>query len=245
MKASSWLVVLAVLAFVIFVIARLPASWVIPSSSNEISCGDVSGTVWKGACAGLTTRGQAIGDLIWELHPLRLLAGKINATIALTRPTGNVQGDLEVGLDRNITAHNLVADVPLDHTLLPQIPPDLHGSVHAQLAVLKVSGRQIKVIQGHLEARNLQEGAGTSVEPFGSYSLVFPATDGDPVGELRDLGGPLEVQGTLHLTPEPGFALQALVKARPDASPDLQRAIQYLGSPDAQGRRPFGTEGTF
>jgi hypothetical protein len=156
-----------------------------------------------------------------------------------------VHGTVEVGFDKEVTARNLVADLPLDHALMPQIPADLHGSIHADLAVLKVAGRSIKAVQGHFEARSLQQGVGANAEPFGSYSLVFPPSSGDPVGELHDLGGPLEVQGTLRLTPEPGFALQALVKARPEASPDLQRSIQYLGSPDAQGRRPFGTEGTF
>jgi general secretion pathway protein N len=245
MKASTWIAAIAVLAFVIFLIARLPASWVAPTPPSEVACGDVSGTIWSGTCTSLTAQGQALGDLTWDVHASRLLAGKLNAALVLARPTGNVQGTVEVGFDKNITAHDLVADLPLDHALMPQIPANLHGSVHADLAVLRLAGRTIKVIQGHVEARDLQQGLGASAEPFGSYSLVFPPGSGDPVGQLRDLGGPLEVQGTLRLTSEPGFALQALVKARPDAPADLQRAIQYLGSPDAQGRRPFGTEGTF
>ena len=86
-----------------------------------------------------------------------------------------------------------------------------------------------------------------SAQRRGSYSLTFPpSTGGDPVGQLRDLGGgPLAVEGTLRLTPEPGFDLEGLVKARPTASADLAKDIQFLGSPDAQGRRPFSLAGTF
>ncbi|MGH8286318.1 MAG: type II secretion system protein N, partial [Steroidobacteraceae bacterium] len=57
--------------------------------------------------------------------------------------------------------------------------------------------------------------------------------------------GPLNVTGSLRLTREPGFVLDGLVAARPDASPELARQLQYLGAPDAGGRRPFSIAGTF
>jgi len=65
------------------------------------------------------------------------------------------------------------------------------------------------------------------------------------VGQLRDLGGPLAVEGSVRLLPGPGFELQGLVAPRPTASQKLADEIRYLGSPDAQGRRPFMLEMSF
>jgi hypothetical protein len=178
------------------------------------------------------------------------LAGKLNVDIVITRPTGSAQGNVEVGFDKNISARDVKADVPLDRELVAAFPPNLQswrGKLHAELAHLRVEGQALKAIQGVVEAHDLTDGEGSNAERWGSYSLTFPpSTGGDPVGQLRDLGGgPLALEGTLRLTPEPGFDLEALVKARPTASPDLVQDIQFLGSPDAQGRRPFSLAATF
>ena len=66
-----------------------------------------------------------------------------------------------------------------------------------------------------------------------------------PVGQVRDLGGPLSVEGTLKLTGGGGFDMQALVAARPEATPELTNNIKFLGSPDASGRRQFAMSGSF
>lgn len=245
MNRAIWLTLLGVAAFAVILIARLPASWVISAPRSGIACADVEGTIWNGTCSGMSSHGQAIGDLTWEIHPARLLAGKLNAAVALTRPSGSARGTVEVGLNRELTARDVRLDAPLDPELMPQVPANLHGTLHAELSLVRVAGKTIKTLEGHIEARNIEQGTGSTAEPFGSYSLTFPATGGEPVGQVRDLGGPLEVQGTLRLTPEPGFVLESLVKPRANAPAELVRDIQYLGSPDAQGRRPFSIGATF
>jgi general secretion pathway protein N len=219
---------------------------VLPDPKSGVTCTDADGTIWSGTCTGLTFQQQPIGDLSWEVHASRLLAGKINADLVVTRPTGSAHGNVETGFDKKITARDIRADLPLDPALTSALPPDFHGlrgKLHAQIASLRVDGQTIRAIEGVVEAHDLINGA----QSWGSYSITFPPpTTGDPVGQIRDLGnGPLAVEGTLKLTPEPGFDLEGLVTARPTASPELARDIQYLGSPDAQGRRPFSLAGTF
>ena len=63
--------------------------------------------------------------------------------------------------------------------------------------------------------------------------------------QVRSVGGVLDVQGTLRLTRAPGVVVEGTVAARPDAPPELVKQLAYLGSPDAQGRRPFSFENTF
>ncbi len=250
MKRTVLLILLAVLVFVGIVVARLPASWAMPDPKIGVTCSDADGTIWNGTCTGLTFQQQPFGDLSWEVHASRLLAGKLNADISLTRASGSARANVEVGFDRKITARDIQADLPIDQDLVSALPPNLRGlrgRLHAQLTLLRISGQTVGAIEGTIEAHDLTDGAGGSAQRWGSYSLQFPpSSGGDPIGQLRDLGGgPLAVEGTLRLTREPGFDLEGLVAARPTAPPDLAKDIQFLGSPDAQGRRPFSLAGTF
>ncbi len=64
-------------------------------------------------------------------------------------------------------------------------------------------------------------------------------------GAISDAGdGPLQVNGTIQLKPDRSYAVEAMIAARPDAPRNLVQALEFLGPPDAQGRRQFNTEGT-
>jgi hypothetical protein len=240
--------VLAVVAFAAIVIARLPASWVVPAPPSAVSCVSVDGSIWSGTCGGLTVQGSPLGDLVWDVHAVRLLTGKLSANIVLTRPTGSVRGDFDVGLDKSLTARNVLADLPLDQDVMSLMPQNLrtvHGTAHADITFAHIKKNIVTQLQGRIELHDLED-HGRDVLPLGNYSLTFPGGSGDPTGQLQDLGGPLSVQGTVRLTQDmPGFELQGYITPRPDAAQALLNQLQYLGSPDAQGRRQFGTTVTF
>jgi hypothetical protein len=83
------------------------------------------------------------------------------------------------------------------------------------------------------------------VTPLGSYAVSFPGGDGEPVGQIKDLGGPLSLQGTLRFPRQGGYDLEGFVATRPEAAPELINNLRFLGSPDASGRRQFTMTGTF
>src|SRR5437879_13326713 len=107
-KSRLWIALPAVLAFAAIVLARLPASWVIASPPAPNSCAAVEGSLWSGTCSGLTVRRTPVGDLTWQLHPVRLLAGTLPAHVAVTRGGSSVRDVVEVGLTKGITACHLV-----------------------------------------------------------------------------------------------------------------------------------------
>ena len=234
---------LAVAAFAVMVLARLPASWVFPNKP-ELNCASVDGTVWSGSCSGLAVQHLALGDLAWDLAPLRLLTGVLAARVTLSHGPLAARGDIAAALGGGVTLRNLSADVPLDPALIPRAPRQLRGSVHAELSLARLEHGAIAELKGRIEAHDLTQRAG-QVTALGSYAVTFPGGSGtEPVGTVQDLGGPLAVQGTLQLTREPGYLLEGQVAARPGAAPELVSALAYLGSPDALGRRPFSFAGT-
>lgn len=248
MKRGIWITLLAILAFTVILVARLPVQWVAGFIPKSVSCTELAGSVWEGSCSGLVAQNQQIGNVSWQLHPLPLLARKLSAHIELTRGASFAHGDVEAASGGDsITAHNLQVSMPLDPQLIRQLPHDLSGNVRANLASIHLEKGVITSVAGVVEAHDLvQRSRGERLE-LGDYSLTFPPADPakEPVGQLRSLSGPLDVQGTLRLTREPGFVLEGLVAAGPGASPELAKELSYLGAPDAQGRRPFSVAATF
>jgi general secretion pathway protein N len=243
-KRPFWIAILAAIAFVTILLMRLPAAWILPAHGPQWACASIDGSLWSGGCAGLTVSGAPLGDLSWDLHPLRLLVGRAAAHLTLSHGPADAAADVEAGLGGRITARQLTADVPLDSHLIAALPPNLHGRAHCELALIEVQRGVIRRLQGRIEARNLEERSGNNTA-LGSYVATFPGGTGEPVGTLRDLEGPLALEGTLRLTPAPGFELEGVIAARSGAPPEIVNSLRFLGSPDATGRRPFSLSGTF
>jgi general secretion pathway protein N len=241
-RRPLWIALLAIAAFAVIVLTRLPASWVFPRSPL-FACAGIDGSVWSGSCTGLTVQHVELGDLTWDVAPLRALTGTLAAHIELTHGPVSARSEVDLGFGGGVTLRNLVADLPLDPARVPRVPPQLRGTVHTELALVRLQHGDLTDLKGRIEAHDLLQRTG-HVTPIGSYALTFPGGGGDPVGTLQDLGGPLAVQGTLRLMHGPAYILQGEVAARADAAPELLSDLQFLGSPDATGRRPFSLAGT-
>jgi hypothetical protein len=234
----------ALVAFIVIVLARFPAKWVAPLLPENIHCDQIAGSLWSGTCLGLVARGAAAGDIKWDLHALKLFTGKLGMGLEWSRGTASAKGDFTVSLGGVMAGERITANLPLDSNLLPWVPPSFRGSASANLAALQIKGRTVQVLEGQVDARGIGNG-GTN---FGDFRITFPAAQGKapPTGAVVDSGnGPLTVAAQVKLTPEPGYEIEGRVAAKPGAPPALARQIEFLGSPDPQGMRPFSFAGTY
>lgn len=237
-----WIALTAAAAFAVILVSRLPASWLVPRS-GILACTSPDGTLWSGSCSGLSVDRMPFGDLSWGVAPLRLLTGTLAAHVVARGPvTGSA--DVAYGIGGSVSLRNVVTDFRLDPRQIPHLPPQLRGNVHTDLALVRLEHGRIAELKGRIEAHDLSQRTG-HVTPLGNYALTFPGGGTEPVGTLVDLGGPLAVRGTLRLTNQPGYVLEGQVAARADAAPELVGNLQFLGSPDTEGRRPFSIAGTF
>jgi general secretion pathway protein N len=246
MKRAILITVLAVIAFAAILIARLPASWVVPSSPAKMACAATDGTLWSGSCTGLVVQNQAVGDLTWEIHAARLLAGKIAAHITIARPgSGNAETSLESSFSgKRVSLSDLKADFQPDPAMLQALQSNMHGVVHLDLKHVELDNDAVLDLQGHIDARDLSQTGGTPGS-LGSYAVDFPGGSHPPQGRLRDLGGPMAVEGEVTLKGPRSVEVSGLVAARESADPSLVSQLRILGTPDAQGRRPFSLEYSF
>ena len=238
---------LAVAGFVLALVASWPLRWLVPLLPDSLECASPTGTVWSGQCAALRFGANALGTTRWSLHAGELLRGRLGGELQLQQPGLSLQGVVAVGPTGVLHARDLRGELELGYAFIERLAPNLRGRVAVDVAEVAVSDGWVRELQGSIDVAGLQQ---TYPQPLalGSYVIRFaggPDGQGRLIGQLQDRGGPLDVRGTLALLPQRGYELSGSVLARPDAPPALAQQIQFLGSADAEGRRPFSQSETF
>jgi general secretion pathway protein N len=244
-----WLLVaLGVGAFVIFALVTFPANVVLSRlGSAGIVASGVSGSIWNGRAQALQVQGTNIGSVEWRLHFLPLLMARAQANVKITRTDGFATTHVTVRPGGSISLKALTASLPLSALPPNVVPGGWVGTLNAKFAQLTLDKGWPTHVDGSIDVVDVT-GPARKPAKMGSYRLVFdPAasTAEKLQGSLSDTGdGPLQVTGTLQLKSDRSYAVDALVAARPDAPRSVTSALEFLPPPDAQGRRPFGAEGT-
>jgi general secretion pathway protein N len=247
MKRIWPLAVLGVLAYIAFALITLPASVVVGRlAPYGIKAAGVTGTAWNGSAQVVQVGPTNVGALSWDLHMLPLLTLRAVADVKVQRSDGFAQGTISAGRER-IELENMSAALPIS-ALPPQVAPGgWAGSLNAKFAQLVVENGWPTNATGTIEVVDLTGPARKPVN-IGSYQLKFPAeasTPGVLTGALNDTGGPVQITGTIQLkAADRSYVLDGMVATKPDAPADFARTLEFLGPPDAQGRRQLSVAGT-
>jgi hypothetical protein len=244
------MIALAALAFLAVLVSRLPLGWVTGLLPANVSCGKPGGSIWQGQCGEFSIDAGSgalpIGPVSWSLRAMPLLRARLAGTAQVNGPQLRGHTTFDAGRGRSLRLENLEATAPLDRRLLGMVPANWTGQITVRLPRFAMEDGRLVALQGTVEARDIVA-QGPRPDAFGSHVVEFPppAEPGIFRGALRDLAGPVELGGTLEIRGDLDWELNALVKARPSATEQLARLMEFLGPPDAQGRRAFSAAGDF
>src|SRR5882762_7523244 len=221
--------VLAASLFLLTVLIRAPASWALKFAPPGVDCSLPSGSLWHGSCARLRAAGVELQEVGWSAHAWPLLRGHFDVELssADARAPGRLR--LSIGLGGHLELRDLHAQLPVGTEFLPLFPTTWKGKLRLELRQVEFEQHRLQALIGTVTALELEQRSPPIA--FGSYELSFePAKQGDGVivGDLRDVGGPLAVTGTLQLRNGNDYELNGLVTPRPTASADLVKAVDFL-----------------
>jgi hypothetical protein len=257
-RRTGWLITLGVLALLAFALVTLPAGVASgPLRKAGIDAGAFGGSLWSGRATGLAWRGNAIGDLEWQVAPLQLLRGRVAGHARITRADGTIETDFALGITgRDLRLQGTSFSLPLAAVAgLPLgLPPGWQGRATGQFDSIEVSQGWPTKLSGTLELDDLVAPPPRNA-PVGSYHVVFPAPQPQPslsvpmdpsnlTAQVKDRSGPFAVDGQFTLGRSRNFALEGTLAPRGPVPPAMERSLQLLGPPDAAGRRPFSVGGT-
>lgn len=245
---SKWLLA-GVVAYLLFALITLPANFLIARLAGRgIHTSSVSGSLWHGQVTGLQVGVLNLGNAEWRMRFLPLLTGKLAADLRMTQSNGFAQARVSAALSGRITLSNFSASLPLQSIVgSGGLPGGWVGIAQIKLDELVLKDNWPIAAQGTLDVIDLT-GPASQANNIGAYRLQFHAADAKPdvlTGTLEDLdGAAIDVTGKLTLAANRSYQLDTLVAARNNAPQNIVQGMQYLGAPDAQGRRPFSVSGT-
>ncbi len=247
MRRPAFLIAAGVAAFLVFLIAFLPASVLLRFLPSEVSLSGLQGTVWRGEAKAVAVRGQPIGALRWSSRPWRLLLLQLDYAVRYLPEGGQVDMDVSLHGARRLEISNARGSLPimaLDGLLGP---PGWKAMAELDVSRLVLVDGFPEIAAGSLVLRDLTAPRASGVN-IGDFELILgegSVGSESIAGRLRDLGGgPMQVRATLELKPDRSYLLSGEVAAGPEAGAVVQRTLRFLGPADSLGRRPFTVEGT-
>lgn len=244
---QSWLLTLVgLVVFAIVIAATLPASLLVDRLPPDLAVEGVAGTVWNGSADAIRLRGAPLGALGWHAEPMALLRGELAYRIEVTRPDGYLHGRIAATLGGALEGDALQLLLPVTALHPEHGPQAWDGRLSGNIEHVRLERGWPVALIGAFRIAALRLPGSTLA--IGDYAIEFDGRANTPsqlVGRVRDLDAPLLVRGQLQISHERAYKLEGEVTPRAGASPDVSRAVEFLGTPDASGRRSFEITGTF
>jgi general secretion pathway protein N len=239
------LVILGIVAYLVFLLANLPAAWfgfaLERASRGALALGEPAGTVWKGrGLLALRSGGafRGIADVEWRCNPLSLFTGRLNVALSGVAPETRLRAGVSLGA-RSVRFQNVEANAPAA-LLEPVVPAAAFAKPDGRLRVLadsvEIGGA------GVVGAATVEwTEAGVSGLPrLGDYRLQITGSGERAAVKLATLRGDLRLTGEGEWRAAQPRIVQLRGVAQASAErKDLEPLLQMLGIAGAGISRPF------
>lgn len=248
MSRRNLLVAAGIVAFLVCLVAMVPANQLAMRLPPGVVMSGVGGTIWSGRANGLAINGRLIGGIQWSCRPWRVLLLEWSCHVDLSPAGGELSADLQGEFGNNeISGRDIAGQLPITAFEGIVTPRGWSGLLELDVKTLRIVDRRPADATGSLFLRSLRA-PGAGGEMLGDFELTVgegSVGTGALSGRLRDLGGPLHVRGTIELESDGRYLLSGDAAPGPGAGPAIFDTLSFLGPPDNQGRRPFAIEGSF
>ena len=249
MRTNTLLIGVGFASFVLFTLISIPASVVTNRLPDQVRFGGVEGTLWRGTVGSIDVSGWRLRDARWDLNPAALLIGRLSASVSARAAGGEINADASVSVSGAMSVSSLEATGLIAPLATLFNLPVTGGRYRLQLSALDITDNWPTSLIGSVQVTDVPLNIMGSVGgPTGNYAVVFDdetvPEDGRLSGALSDVGGPVEVGGSVELTPPGNYVVRAKVKARPGAPADIAQALTLVGPVGADGKREISIAGS-
>lgn len=206
----------------------------------------ISGGFWSGQFQQIYYQGTSFKQFSWELSLLAMLRGKIGAEISLNDPlfTGGLsfeQGFSDTLQLSKANAHQSVVALASHWLAFRMFRPE--GELVWGNVSLALAGKSFEQASGVIQWQNAS--FNINGEPFslGTIYLTLNADKGDLLLTISDGQSVLDLQGTLRISGDRKYLLQASLKE--DLPATISNAVRLMARPDGHGRLTFTLPGKF
>lgn len=243
-QTIKW-VLLGLTAYIIFLIAKLPASLVLGMLTlpKNIGVGDVQGTIWNGTATTLVANNIAVENVKWETSFLRLLTGRI----ALDLKAGNARiggkvsftGPISISLfdQSDIRANDFTLYLPANMVIaqvpLP-VPVDADGRFKVQIEKLDYPG-QCAELTGKGQWLNARLESLAQPLMLGNFDADLSCVENDTLIAIKEPNS-FGLTANARLTSSFGISVKGQFKPSDQIPTQIKNVIRdFYPPPNAQG----------
>lgn len=231
----------ALLIYGVFLLATLPADWMLEQFRDRLP-GDirfqgVSGSAWSGEATSLVVKGRELRRPEWRLQPAALLAGRLQYAMAFDNGASRAAGVIGRGIDGRLVVRDVNATL-----VAAEVAPLFNAQALGLNGVVDVSLDRLDIRDGIIASANgtlLWKQAGAqSPRPvqLGDINAVFETTGEGIKGTITDQGGPLQVNAALLLVPDGSYRVTGTLAPRNPGDATFAQALRMLGSAGPDGK---------
>jgi hypothetical protein len=232
------LFLVATLALAVIVAATCPAQFayhLVADRLGAVKLEGIGGSIWQGHATSVRIFGTEVGALDWRLQPMPVLQGTIVANLVLSGGDIGASGEVERAFDGTIEARALTLRAPARIAAPALDIPALQllGDLEATVAYVRLRQAWPEAASGSAHWRNAAV-AGAAQAQLGDIEASFASgPDGSINGNVHDLGGPLQLNGTFKVAAG-SYDAEAKLQSR-DGNAQVAEALRYIGEPQADG----------
>lgn len=248
MKLPRWrLWLLGIAAYLIFLLAGLPAAYLTSWISTHVSglqLAGVSGSLFAGEAEDARYGRTDLGQVQWDFDWWAPFTGTLGYRFHAHGDDHDLQGRVDDGLGglhlHDLKGRMLVATLD---TWLPLPTNSLSGSVVLDLKQLRAKGGKLQSAEGRVELDDALMHWPTSYT-LGSFRMdLTPAAAGGVDAAIADVASPLKLQASVTLAPEGQYQVKGVLAARDPGDASARNLLANLGRPDSTGQYPFDFKG--
>lgn len=183
---SKWkLITLLVLVYMVGLLILLPARVVayVVEAPPGVRWAQIEGTLWSGTVGALQVENLVVRDVDWQLQPLALLRGQLQADIRIREHADNIvvgRGRVSLG-QSSLRVESLQADARLtDLAMLSPVasPFDLQGRLDATITRFDWGQPLCSQLDGRIEASGVALKIGRNWQDLNNFGAELRCDDG-------------------------------------------------------------------
>lgn len=238
-----WFVVVYLVALLVMLPARVIYWFPLP---DNVRLSQVSGSLWQGVARQVVVDGMVFNNLSWDWQVSSIFLGELVVDVNLPSK-GNpfslngqlMAGSTKVGAKNVKASGDVNALLQLVGTRLP-LKTDGNWNLSVDTFVVTAPGpvRWCDDLQGRAKGEQIRVLVNNQWQSLGDFPVTLGCNENNSVsiamnGE-NSLG--LDFSGSIN---SHNFSAQGTVKPTLQTPEGLARMMQYMGTPDSQGRYSF------
>lgn len=239
---SVKIVALAGLAYLLFLIASLPAAQVVPRLPlpPQLQVQGLQGSIWQGRAALVQYQGIPVRQLSWQVNPWALLTGKLS----LQLDAGNSRDAEQIALKGHISLGSssansdgldlyLPTDLIISQLPLP-LPVNAAGRFKVALDELAYDQNGCQAIRGSGQWLNAQVSGTRGFIPLGNFNAELGCDQQNMVLNIKEPNS-FGLSAQARIPANFKVKVQGRFKPSADLPEEVHQAARLFGKPDNQG----------